>query len=296
MAGVPSVKVGDRFWLNYARREVEVIEYINSGKVLIQDEFGNTKWTVAQSLRKGQVAIGDSAIERHREQFLSENHFPHKLKCGLFVDLIRYDGSCKILIGDKFGNQKYVSANQIRDNSILWTEFGYKGTHIDLVGMRIESKRWGWFVVKDQDVFTRKTTVFWEDSGTTQNGYDLYDTHSGAITDKVALEDSHWNYLNVPKGMSYVYVVEHNDEILYIGKGKGSRYLHARNGTSHVLELNRLYFMGEEVKVSIHSLYKTGTEAESAEALLIKEAKPKYNTQHIGYRQHWRQPKRKRQN
>jgi hypothetical protein len=50
----------------------------------------------------------------------------------------------------------------------------------------------------------------------------------------------------------YVYLVRHNDELLYVGKGFGNRYKHVNNGSSHVVGLNRLFFAGEKVDVSFH--------------------------------------------
>ena len=40
----------------------------------------------------------------------------------------------------------------------------------------------------------------------------------------------------------YVYKVTVEDEIIYVGKGKGDRYKHATSGKSHNFKLNKFYF------------------------------------------------------
>jgi hypothetical protein len=40
----------------------------------------------------------------------------------------------------------------------------------------------------------------------------------------------------------YVYEVKIGDEVVYVGKGRGDRYLHATSGKSHNFKLNRFYF------------------------------------------------------
>lgn len=39
----------------------------------------------------------------------------------------------------------------------------------------------------------------------------------------------------------YVYMAKHNGKVVYIGRGKGTRYEHLNSGCSHIYEANRLH-------------------------------------------------------
>jgi hypothetical protein len=58
------------------------------------------------------------------------------------------------------------------------------------------------------------------------------------------------------------------------------RYTHAHSGTSHNLELNRLFFAGETVKVSIFKDDMDDKTASQLEKDLIVAVKPKLNIQY----------------
>lgn len=75
----------------------------------------------------------------------------------------------------------------------------------------------------------------------------------------------------------YIYSAKHNDETVYIGKGKSSRFMHCVTGTSHVYELNSLHFLGEKVEVSILRDGLTETDAIRLERELIEEVRPAFN-------------------
>jgi hypothetical protein len=49
----------------------------------------------------------------------------------------------------------------------------------------------------------------------------------------------------------YVYLVFVDDDLRYIGKGKGDRYKHAISGASSVAELNRDFFNGCHIEVRL---------------------------------------------
>jgi hypothetical protein len=52
-------------------------------------------------------------------------------------------------------------------------------------------------------------------------------------------------------GGHYVYEVYVDDVVRYIGSGKGDRYLHGNSGRSSCIELNKDYFEGKVITVSI---------------------------------------------
>lgn len=76
-----------------------------------------------------------------------------------------------------------------------------------------------------------------------------------------------------------VYQVTYKDKIVYIGSGKEDRYLHTKSGTSHNLELNRLYFTDpDNVITSILRSNLSKEESLEIELGFIKAIQPIYNT------------------
>lgn len=79
-----------------------------------------------------------------------------------------------------------------------------------------------------------------------------------------------------------VYVCKYKHSIVYIGCGQPNRYKHCNSGTSHVLELNRIFFMEGVEKLSVEVIHKnlSQDEALKIEKELINFYKPKFNTVH----------------
>ena len=75
---------------------------------------------------------------------------------------------------------------------------------------------------------------------------------------------------------SEVYLCYLEDEIVYVGSGKLSRYKHCNSGTSHVYELNKLHFEGVVFDVKVQK-FKTRKTALNKEIELIKKHLPKFN-------------------
>ncbi len=67
----------------------------------------------------------------------------------------------------------------------------------------------------------------------------------------------------------YVYACVVDNQIKYIGMGKGDRYKHCMSGTSSCPELNRDFFSGKEMSVEIIKHSMSRTEAAYAEAECI---------------------------
>ncbi|MNC07361.1 hypothetical protein D3C75_549070 [compost metagenome] len=77
--------------------------------------------------------------------------------------------------------------------------------------------------------------------------------------------------------MYYVYVGRLNDEILYIGKGKGARDSHLNSGCSSVYEANKLHFSGGTLDVERVVENLCEPDALELEAHLINEVTPAWN-------------------
>lgn len=275
------IKVGDKFTIRSTGETLTVVDYQDSGCITVEDLYGNTKVTNSGSLRQGLVAIGDSKLRGWEAKFREEMGESFKLNCGVEVSIVEYNSGNDIVIQDAQGNRKSASACSIRSRAISWSEFGVRNRKPIPVGKRIKSEKHGFFTVLacDEDVFT--TSVLWEDSGHIQHGDDLYETRYGRITDKslprITPKTPLWDTLKPTKNRSYVYVASFNDEVLYVGKGTGGRYAHTINGCSHVLELNRLFFAGESVSVSLYKDDLSSEEAIILEKQVIQMLSPKYN-------------------
>ena len=86
------------------------------------------------------------------------------------------------------------------------------------------------------------------------------------------------------KGKFYVYVAYGvNNEVLYVGKGKGERYKHCLNGASNCREINQYYFQNGcdgSIKVEILNYFNSDEEALSFEKEKIFEMLPLFNKDH----------------
>jgi len=76
----------------------------------------------------------------------------------------------------------------------------------------------------------------------------------------------------------YVYVAIKEDEVVYVGKGTGSRYKHLISGKSHVYEANECFFMGINFTTKIIASFDTSEEALSFESKMIKDINPTWNS------------------
>lgn len=81
----------------------------------------------------------------------------------------------------------------------------------------------------------------------------------------------------------YVYRVIHNDELVYVGRGKDDRYVHVLSGASHNKQLNELYYKCRYESTSLPQVIleycETKHESIVLEHELIYNRKPKFNIQ-----------------
>lgn len=75
-----------------------------------------------------------------------------------------------------------------------------------------------------------------------------------------------------------VYICRYDGEIVYVGEGALNRHQHCTGGTSHVFELNELYFLGDKSLFDVEvNYFQTKDEASAVEVELIKTYKPRFN-------------------
>jgi excinuclease UvrABC nuclease subunit len=84
----------------------------------------------------------------------------------------------------------------------------------------------------------------------------------------------------------YVYVAKHGSKVVYVGKGKNSRYIHTINGRSRNYKLNEYFFkaelLGEQyLKAEILHFFEFEKDALLYEESKIRELQPECNTQSL---------------
>jgi hypothetical protein len=83
----------------------------------------------------------------------------------------------------------------------------------------------------------------------------------------------------------YVYVWYYEDDVVYVGKGKGDRYKHGNSGCSQNYCLNEIHFTKGSEKLKVDFLKKDLTEDDALhyETVYINTLKPKCNIAKNGY-------------
>jgi hypothetical protein len=84
----------------------------------------------------------------------------------------------------------------------------------------------------------------------------------------------------------YVYVAKHGDRVVYVGKGKNSRYIHTINGRSRNYKLNEYFFKAEllgerPLNTEILHFFEFEKDALLYEENKIMELQPECNTQNL---------------
>ena len=75
----------------------------------------------------------------------------------------------------------------------------------------------------------------------------------------------------------YVYEVKVDGVVRYYGKGSGNRYAHCKSGKSSCVELNRDYFEGKTIDVTILKKDMFEVDADKMEQELIRNGEDLYN-------------------
>ena len=210
-----------------------------------------------------EVKVGDS--------------FP--LNSGVIVTVSRIISCSDITVVDNKGNSKSVRYSCLKMGLVSWKEFGVNRISTKKIDI---TKHLGEKFILNCGVevtvvsYMGYTKITVEDDKGNRKIVSLNALQKGLI--KWSDFDGYsWDYLGVAKAGYYIYTVECDGEIVYVGKGTGRRYLHARSGTSHNLELNRLYFMQTPTIVSIYKSGLTENESLIIEKELISSINPKFN-------------------
>lgn len=77
--------------------------------------------------------------------------------------------------------------------------------------------------------------------------------------------------------MYYVYVATVEGEVVYVGKGSGTRSSHINSGISHSYKANKSHFSGVVADVELVATNLNEIDAYELESHIIKEVRPKWN-------------------
>lgn len=214
-------------------------------------------------------------------------------KCGTVITISNYRNTNSIEVVDSDGNTRITTAEELRGSGIRWrnadgtlrksrkTASGAPATQrVDAIlktvpiGSIWQSKRYGQFEVVEvrsgDDVLIK-----WLGKNTLQDGVAAYDIRRGSVKDNTITPIKTEGY--------YVYMTSCQGEIVYIGMGKGDRYLHTISGVSSNKELNRLYFARAKLITEVYRQGLTKEEASMLEKALIAQLNPTCNTHYISH-------------
>lgn len=249
---------------------ITVVHYEVASRVTVSDPLGNTRIVNAQWLTK--IADTNWYPKWPFVDIFVGKEF--RLRNGITVTVVEaVEGSKRFNVVDSVGNIKSATRTQLRQGNVGWGEFGVKcyqkGCEPLPVGTLFRLSC-GVEVSVTHFESTSKVTV--EDEFGNSRVCLLSSLRSGKAM---------WKF--GPKELPYyVYFVRHNNEIVYIGKGKDDRYNHPNSGKSSNYELNRLHFAGEFFLVTLFRTKMSEDEALAEELRQIEIHKPRYNK--IGYR------------
>lgn len=283
------IKNGDK--LRVGETELLVIDSQNTRKILVEVvSTGETLFLRADQLQckrnskfykaeyKPKTKRNPSPVKGQR--FFSDNH-----------------GECEIVeIYGYLMTIRFLDTGTLKQN--VYRAVTYSGKVADpsrghsqqlkfkqqyAVGKVFESAKYGKFEIVE-NTSSIDITIRWETTGELQYGISTERIKSGTVVD-TNKPSRWWNYLNVDIEKYYIYIVLLKGSIVYVGKGKGDRYLHVNSGKSHNRELNRHYFChGNDLVVKIHMTFDDKDECEEHEHWMINFLKPCYNVVGISER------------
>lgn len=126
---VHNYKVGDKFVSNKGHN-FEIINYVNTNKILVKFDNGYETWATSNSIRYGKI--------NHFKKLDKNNSVGREFvsKCGLKFIVIKYVDNKHITIQFEDGNTKVINSYNIYNNTVSHPvfktnkEFNYKGYNV----------------------------------------------------------------------------------------------------------------------------------------------------------------------
>jgi len=261
--------------------EYEIIDYINSKNVIIKSiSTGKEVKTRNEILQCKRGKGTDYKPKRKRnptpvvgQRFITENH-----GWATVLDIYGYKMTIKFDNTGAIKSDVYrtcVYSGKVADNTIGNSTM-HKFREKFKIGSVHPTKLHGDIEIVEV-INSKNMTIKWLDTGRIQ--FKVYASDIRNLLLKDSERKNEWDYLGVGSNY-YIYGVKFNNEIIYIGKGIGKRYLHVKSGSSHNRELNRIYFCNEnsaEVFLILGGI-KDSEQVDRLEKEFIIEFNPKYNS------------------
>lgn len=267
------IKVGDKFTLNCGV-EVEVVEYVGWDEIYVAFNNRYKQRCSSQQLRSkslrfrgddGKIIRVVKVVGNLQKQRASVGD-KFILNCGVVVTIVKYDTAARVTISDSIGRCKIVQFCTLKSGSISW--FGITKNTSDVTGKKFILKCGTTVTVKEHLNYNK--AIVEDNFGNTREVY-LSSLKTGSL----------WWTTHVEITGHYVYICFVGSTVLYIGSGKGKRFLHVASGISENFKLNKHYFC-EENSIEIIVIRSGLTKQESLELEkdLIVSLNPPYNTIH----------------
>ncbi len=264
-------------------QEFEIVNYVGSKKVQVKNlATGELSWTKNEIIQAKRGSGSEYKPKTKRnpspvvgQRFETENHG--------WATIIAINGYKMDIVFDNTGAirtdvyRAVTYSGKVSDPSVGRIQLK-RFYDLFKVGAIFDTKRFGKIEIVEV-VNSVGITIKWLDTGRIATGLSSGSILSGDLVDKVRKDDS-WNYLNVNSEKYYVYCAKQDNEIVYIGKGIGRRYLHINSGRSHNVQLNRLFFCEGNPLVTEILLggIETDEQATRLEKEFILEFNPIYNS------------------
>lgn len=285
MGNYGSIKVGDIFRVK-PDVKVTVLFYHSSTSIIIEDSEGNKRDVTSANLRNGSIlwltkngTLMKSKVNKSLRNSPPEVGQRYKSRNHGWYEIIEIESFKNMTI--KFEDTGCVKSG-------VFTHVAFTGKVSDLSRPRADDPRyrypnnsvqtsnsWGNYTILDMQS-TGFASIKWHDSGNLQENVLAAQIRSRRVTDTAEYRKE-FDYLQPAPGFHYIYMAKLNKEVIYIGQGFGKRYLHCRSGCSHNKELNKLYFAGIIIDVSIHQDNLSKSTAAIVEKQLIELIKPYCN-------------------
>lgn len=259
--------MGKEFLLNCGIT-VTVIDYEDSYHITVQGPDGRSRVCRSGDLNNGEV----DWFGRVKDYSTVEVGQEFKTFCGTNIKVLEYLSKGSILVEDAEGHKKMVSSNALKNGCVRWSEFRLTRTPRG-AGIKVGGK---FMLTCGEEVTVTALSVGGTKRATIE---DSFGNSKMAAASAVVSGFVSWPWREgklAGKG-HYVYFVVYEAEVVYIGKGRDSRYLHPNSGTSSSYGLNKLHFEGKSVEVFLHRDNMSDSEALQEEKLQIALHKPRFN-------------------
>jgi hypothetical protein len=271
------VVVGYKF-TSKCGEELEVIEIVSSSNILVSDCIGRTK-------RLTSAAIANKSFKWKYSNGLFCERKPRSNKQTI-VDIGKvfksnFYGDFEVIekVGGKF-TVRFLETGAIKDKvSVDNVLVGAvkdpslpaysKYSTMFKAGTILRGNKNGNIIVVDF-ISHNKIVCKWENSGNIK----IY--CGTALVNYNRMKDSAQSYDKRYDG-NYIYYVYHEGDVVYVGRGKGRRYLHANSGRSSCRELNKLHFQGVVFNVEVVESGLSYNESKEAEKIHMKRFETLWN-------------------